>query len=78
MTAPRTVELIRSPLCPGFGFSVKGDTPVAISSVESGGLAYVSCNFYRMYATVLIILVLERTVTRKIAQIFSFTMLNYK
>uniref|UniRef100_A0A915J7Z5 PDZ domain-containing protein n=1 Tax=Romanomermis culicivorax TaxID=13658 RepID=A0A915J7Z5_ROMCU len=35
----RTVQLTRTVLCPGFGFSVKGDMPVSISSVEPNGLA---------------------------------------
>jgi len=41
LSKPRNVELIRSPLCPGFGFSVKSDCPVVISSVDPGGLASV-------------------------------------
>jgi len=38
-TPPRTVHLRRTPKCPGHGFSVRGDAPVFISSVEPGGLA---------------------------------------
>lgn len=43
-SSPRVVTMVKSDLFPGFGFSVKGDTPASISSVEPGGLADVRTN----------------------------------
>jgi hypothetical protein len=45
-TAPRTVQLHRGDGEVGFGFSVRGDSPVIIAGVDHGSLAHVSAIHY--------------------------------
>lgn len=41
-TAPRSVQLQRGEGDSGFGFSVRGDSPVIVAGVDPGSLAHVS------------------------------------
>lgn len=45
-TAPRLIQLQRGPEGEGFGFSVRGDSPVIIAAVDHNSLADVSMYVY--------------------------------